>query len=186
MQEIEILPKDKYLHYITLPKNHDIISWSFSTHKKSILFGLFIQSTVNTSSHNVNEINEFSSNDSNNPMNGLGLTVNGTIRSMSSRKRRGSVNSQWNKQDISGLEVPGEEINKNNSKLSIDISHTSDFETGSKKSINLTNGHRKNKFNKGGELIEVLPLKSYDSNKTTIKGEHKVNQPGTYILYFGD
>ncbi|KAJ9088961.1 Oxysterol-binding protein 3 [Entomophthora muscae] len=31
---------------------------------------------------------------------------------------------------------------------------------------------------------EILPIKSYDAYKVKIKGEHKVEEPGIYILYF--
>lgn len=176
MQEIEIPPRDRYLHYIQLPKDHNVISWTFSTHKRSIGFGLFKQ-VLKTPSNPVQELGA----DSVHPTLSHNLL---DVKGNKSTKKTISL-SAWPSRDGNGSH------NCSTEDLSRAISHSKLEETTSKLGEELSvprtpikNGSFMSRSTSACDFEEILPLKNYVASKAKVKGEYKVKDPGVYILYF--
>ncbi|KAI0232124.1 Oxysterol-binding protein 3 [Massospora cicadina] len=156
MQPIEIGPRGRYLHYVHLPSSHNVIAWSFSTHKKSIGFGLFRQISNQPAVH---------------------PSVNSTDLGLAPTPKEGSPSAPDKFSDIStGSEgflsqpkLAGESPNPYESNLS----PTKDGAgSGTPRATPVS------------RLNEIIPIRCYDAHKVEIRGEYKVDEPGTYILYF--
>ncbi|CAG8490270.1 5112_t:CDS:2 [Diversispora eburnea] len=185
MQEVEIAPRDVFLHYITVPKGKTMLWW-FSTKKKNISFGLYQRKGLTVSKGNVfiaspiDNRNLQSSSDSGH-LSPISLKVQTPIRTpgVSSIKSRNSFETNDTDENE---EFHGDDAN-DSSYVRIDSSAASAHSLSP-----VTNRGRKKSASaqiiNDPDLKEILPIEHYNSSTTTIKGSYQVTEEGTYCLCF--
>ncbi|ORX64062.1 hypothetical protein DL89DRAFT_272765 [Linderina pennispora] len=145
MEELEILPRDAYLHPISITRAPCTIQWWFSTKRKNIDFGLFYRRA---------------------PAAG-GYSDDGRIRTpYAARNHRQSSTT------VTPIPTP-----KNPSSASSGQLAEPDNDLAAKQRGGYFKLQDKN-------VTELIPLKHYESSRSTIKGSWNAAEPGTYILYF--
>ncbi|KAJ2771999.1 Oxysterol-binding protein 3, partial [Coemansia nantahalensis] len=150
MEEVEILPRDAYLHTVSIAQAPCIIQWWFSTKRKNIDFGLFRRE----------------------PQAGGGEDGPPSISRSGSGALTGSRESTTG--TASGRRLAGQPGG----------TQLADGE-GPRAAADAAAKQRGGYFKLQDRNVAVLmPLKHYESAKTTIKGSWDVAQAGTYILYF--
>ncbi|CAG8484674.1 3190_t:CDS:2 [Paraglomus occultum] len=192
MQEVEVLPRDVFIHYIHVPKGKTILWW-FSTKRKNISFGLYRRTTpaaVSTSnifistpqSSNGHPAPSFDSLLSPAAYRPQSLTPTkksrASLHSVSSAVSRTSVDTETDENE----ELPGENVSGIGTSLP-DTSTTSVHSTlnsptkGRKKSVSV-------QVLNDPDMKEILPIEHYNSSSTTIKGSYLVHEDGMYCLCF--
>ncbi|KAJ2842017.1 Oxysterol-binding protein 3, partial [Coemansia erecta] len=155
MEEIEILPRDGYLHTVHITRVPCSIQWWFSTKRKNIDFGLFRRTSTPAAG----------SDDA--PAGSVGTT--------------GSRTSTMNTLSGKRLGVsPGISQNHLDNELRAGSPHQTQQQQQQQQQQQ-RNTHFKLQ-DKG--IVELMPLKHYESSKATIKGSWTAVDPGVYILYF--
>ncbi|KAJ2675995.1 Oxysterol-binding protein 3 [Coemansia spiralis] len=154
MEEIEILPRDGYLHTVHVTRVPCSIQWWFSTKRKNIDFGLFRRAPQGVTGGDDASLNP-SPAGSLRPTGSRGSTM-GSIAG----KQLGFMPSTSQNQLETELHPKGQ------------LQHQQQLQR---------NVHFKLQDR---NVIELMPLKHYESSKTTIKGAWTAADPGTYILYF--
>ncbi|KAJ2357969.1 Oxysterol-binding protein 3 [Coemansia sp. RSA 2618] len=140
MEEVEILPRDAYLHTVTVTHAPCTIQWWFSTKRKNIDFGLFQRraSADDTS------------------LSGAG-------------SRASTIGTAGGKRLASPPSM-------------LQAAHVQQLDDSPRP---MTAKQRGGYFKlQDRNVDELLPLKHYESSKTTIKGSWNAVEPGTYVLYF--
>ncbi|CAG8487334.1 10071_t:CDS:2 [Funneliformis caledonium] len=192
MQEVEVAPRDVFIHYVNVPKGQTILWW-FSTKKKNISFGLYQRKGPAVSARNVFVAATTTSNaEVRNPLEGGSASSRqnlpptpSTAKSVASRTSVHSVRSRTsidtNDAD-DNEEIPGGYNAELDTTLHDPVSSlqpTSPVSNrGRKKSVSA-------QIIKDPDLKEILPIEHYNSASTTIKGSYIVQEEGTYCLCFG-
>ncbi|KAF0424583.1 Oxysterol-binding protein-domain-containing protein [Gigaspora margarita] len=165
MQEVEVPPRDIFVHYINVPTGKTI-TWSFSTKKKNISFGLYQRKTtgnkVTVTSSPTGTFKEESS-----------YIKHSVITPKSSTKSSYSV-SLKSKASIETLKL---EENDDSNEGDVSVSDLPVASRGRKKAGSTL-------IIKDPDLKEILPIQHYNSALNTIKGSYKVTEEGTYCLCF--
>jgi hypothetical protein len=193
MQEVEVAPRDVFIHYVNVKKGKTILWW-FSTKKKNISFGLYQRKGPAVSAKNVfiaaattNSVTEART-----PLDvGRQNNIPPTLSATKSRTSLHSVASGISRTSIDTNDTDDNEetLEENNveSGAAADSNSTSIhslqpaspvFNRGRKKSVSA-------QIIKDPDLKEILPIEHYNSASTTIKGSYQVQEEGTYCLCFG-
>ncbi|KAJ2220138.1 Oxysterol-binding protein 3 [Coemansia sp. RSA 520] len=138
MEEVEILPRDAYLHTVTVTHAPCTIQWWFSTKRKNIDFGVFQRRASDDTLQS-------------------GTASHASTISVS--KRLASPPSALQSPQLQQLEDglrPGTAAKQRGGYFKL----------------------------QDRNVVELMPLKHYESSKTTIKGSWNVVEPGAYVLYF--
>ncbi|KAJ1903289.1 Oxysterol-binding protein 3, partial [Coemansia sp. IMI 209127] len=154
MEEIEILPRDGYLHTVHITRVPCSIQWWFSTKRKNIDFGLFRRPSP--------------------PAAGSDDAPAGSASTTGSRTS--TMNTLSGKRAVVS---PG--ISQNQSDIELRVSTPNQTQQQQQQQQQQRNAHFKLQ-DKG--IVELMPLKHYESSKATIKGSWTAVDPGVYILYF--
>ncbi|KAJ2118266.1 Oxysterol-binding protein 3 [Coemansia sp. RSA 922] len=152
MEEIEILPRDAYLHTVYVSQAPCTIQWWFSTKRKNIDFGLFQRRPQSTIGDDISVAGSIG------PAGSTGSTT-GT----SSGKRlvpAAGLSWQQSESDVRAAGLP-----------------RTPAEVAAKQRSGQLKLHERNS-------VELMPLKHYESSKSTIKGFWNAVDPGAYVLYF--
>ncbi|KAJ2743046.1 Oxysterol-binding protein 3 [Coemansia sp. BCRC 34301] len=152
MEEIEILPRDAYLHTVHVSQAPCTIQWWFSTKRKNIDFGLFRrrpQSVV-----------------------GDDVSIAGSIgQSVSAASTTGTSNGKRL------ASPPGLAWQQSEGDVRAAAQPRTPAELAAKQ--------RGGQFKlQDRSIVELMPLKHYESSKSTIKGFWNAVDPGSYVLYF--
>ncbi|RIB00397.1 hypothetical protein C2G38_2234426 [Gigaspora rosea] len=176
MQEVEIPPRDVFIHYLNVPKGK-VILWWFSTKKKNISFGLFQRKDHIVTSRNV-FIATPNAAETYQDINLTGQlspakSQNSEHRQSSSRSLAPSVKSRHSLDTCQTEE--NDDINEDDANST--LNSQSNYARGRKKSVSA-------QIAKDPSLKEILPVEHYNSATTTIKGSYKAIEEGTYCLCF--
>ncbi|KAF8974084.1 hypothetical protein BGZ46_009792 [Entomortierella lignicola] len=185
MQEIEVPPRDVFQHYVHVDQADKTLVWWFSTKRKNISFGLFFRKSAppllksNTFAPSITSVAKPES-----------------IHSRSNISHSQGSSGQYSKDGVLSSSPPKSSHASNyaSSRASIDSSDDEDQanDLGDAHSVNAqTQSSRPSarkkktvaKF-KDPELIEILPIRHYDSSAGTIRGEHVIKEAGCYVLVF--
>ncbi|KAI9471201.1 Oxysterol-binding protein 3 [Coemansia sp. RSA 989] len=149
MEEVEILPRDAYLHTVTVKHAPCTIQWWFSTKRKNIDFGLFQRHA---------------------PSSGDEASLSGSIGPVASRGSTiGTINGRRLASPPKALNTP----------------QLQQLEESQRQALSAATKQRGGYFKlQDRNVVELMPLKHYESSKTTIKGSWNAVEPGTYVLYF--
>ncbi|KAJ2908593.1 Oxysterol-binding protein 3, partial [Coemansia aciculifera] len=152
MEEIEILPRDAYLHTVNVSQVPCTIQWWFSTKRKNIDFGLFQrrpQSVIGDDASTTGSIGPSAS----------ATSTTGTSKGKRLASPPG-VAWQQSESDVRSAGLP-------------------------RTPAELTAKQRNGQFKlHDRNIVEMMPLKHYESSKSTIKGSWNAVSPGSYVLYF--
>ncbi|CAG8526858.1 2634_t:CDS:2 [Dentiscutata heterogama] len=178
MQEVEVPPRDIFVHYINVPTGKTI-TWSFSTKKKNISFGLYQRkATGNNSIAASSPTGTFKEEGSN-----LSSIKHTIITPKSSTKSNYSVSLK----SKASLETIKPEDNDESNEGDVG-STLADSNSVSVNDLPVANRGRKKAGStliiKDPDLKEILPIEHYNSALNTIKGSYKVTEEGTYCLCF--
>ncbi|KAJ1963133.1 Oxysterol-binding protein 3 [Dipsacomyces acuminosporus] len=153
MEELEILPRDAYLHTLNITQVPCTIQWWFSTKRKNIDFGLFQRKRV------VSSVGGDDASFLSHTPGSIGTAAGATVRA----KMPG---------DAGGFsQHPAD------SDMRLGTLAKSQSEINAKQRGGYFRLHDKN-------VVELMPLKHYESSRSTIKGTWNAVEPGAYILYF--
>ncbi|KAF8924666.1 Oxysterol-binding protein-domain-containing protein [Dissophora ornata] len=196
MQEIEVPPRDVFQHYVHVDQPDTTLTWSFSTKKKNISFGLFYRKfdtcppllKSNTLAPSI-----------------ISVTPSATRpESVSSRhtfshsQDGGSSSHGQYTNGILSTSPPKSSHASNyassrasNDTASDDEDHAGDLADGQSTKSSPPPGSRPSarrkktvaKF-KDPDLIEIMPIQHYNSGSGTIRGEYTVKKEGSYVLVF--
>ncbi|RIA91503.1 hypothetical protein C1645_118170 [Glomus cerebriforme] len=198
MQEVEVAPRDVFIHYINVQKGQTILWW-FSTKKKNISFGLYQRKGPAVSARNVfiaapktNSNTEVLAPLEGGHLSPISLSQNNVPPTLSTTKSRTSLHSVASGVSRTSIdtndtddneETPGE----NNAEIGATLQDSTSvpslqptspvFNRGRKKSVSA-------QIIKDPDLKEILPIEHYNSASTTIKGSYRVQEEGTYCLCF--
>ncbi|KAG9288503.1 hypothetical protein G9A89_015709 [Geosiphon pyriformis] len=194
MQEVEVSPRDCFIHYLYVTQGKNI-SWSFSTKKKNISFGLF-QKTIPTpiNSNILTAPNNSTTGSSSETL----LSPLSLHRSSppppppppppsgkSGRTSLHSLTSAVSRASFDTLDIEENEEEQGSSQIGLLLP---DHSTTSINSQNSSARNSRKKLTspqlKDPDLKELLPIKHYNSASATIKGSYQVEEEGTYCLYF--
>ncbi|KAJ1821602.1 Oxysterol-binding protein 3 [Coemansia sp. RSA 2675] len=152
MEEIEILPRDSYLHTVHVSQTPCTIQWWFSTKRKNIDFGLFRRRPQSTLGDDVSVVGSVGPSGSAGSTAG---TANGKILVSSP-----GFSWQHSDSDVRAAALPRTPV-----------------ELAAKQRGGQFKLHDRN-------VVELMPLKHYESSKSTIKGFWNAVDPGAYVMYF--
>ncbi|KAJ2335471.1 Oxysterol-binding protein 3 [Coemansia sp. RSA 2681] len=152
MEEIEILPRDAYLHTVNVSQTPCTIQWWFSTKRKNIDFGLFQrrpQSIIGDDASIAGSI-------------GQSMSAASTTGTASGKRLASPPGLAWQQSegDVRSATLP---------------------RTPAELAAKQRGGHFKLHDR---NIVELMPLKHYESSKSTIKGTWNAVDPGSYVLYF--
>src|ERR1044072_6273612 len=194
MQEVEVAPRDVFIHYVNVKKGKTILWW-FSTKKKNISFGLY-QSlkgpAVSTKNVFIAAATTNSVTEARTPLDGgKQNNIPPTLSAAKSRTSLHSVASGISRTSIDTNDTDDNEetLEENNAELGATFDSNSTpthslqptspaFNRGRKKSVSA-------QIIKDPDVKEILPIEHYNSASTTIKGSYQVQEEGTYCLCFG-
>ncbi|KAJ2480093.1 Oxysterol-binding protein 3, partial [Coemansia sp. RSA 2320] len=146
MEEIEILPRDAYLHTVNVTQAPCTIQWWFSTKRKNIDFGLFQRRPQPTVGDDAS----------------IAGSAGSTTGTASGKRLAAAHGLAWqqSESDIRSAALP--------------------------RSVSeLAAKQRAGQFKlQDRNIVELMPLKHYESSKSTIKGFWNAVDPGAYVLYF--
>ncbi|CAG8777328.1 2534_t:CDS:1, partial [Cetraspora pellucida] len=174
--EVEILPRDVFIHYLNVPKGK-VILWWFSTKKKNISFGLFQRKNNIVASGNVfiaapNTPEPYQDGNVTGQISPAKVSISehkplakSLAPSLKSRNSLDTCQTEEN-DDINEDDVNPTLNNQQNDRV-----------RGRKKSVSA-------QIAKDPSLKEILPVEHYNSATTTIKGRYKAAEEGTYCLCF--
>ncbi|KAJ2715421.1 Oxysterol-binding protein 3, partial [Coemansia spiralis] len=150
MEEVEILPRDAYLHTVNITQAPCAIQWWFSTKRKNIDFGLFRREPLPSGGDDVPP----------------SISRAGSSMLAGSRdSTTGTASGRQAASQLVGMQLPDGD--------------------GPRAVADAAAKQRGGYFKLQDRNVAVLmPLKHYESAKTTIKGSWEVSQAGTYVLYF--
>ncbi|CAG8706985.1 15842_t:CDS:2 [Dentiscutata erythropus] len=173
MQEVEILPRDVYIHYLNVPKGK-VILWWFSTKKKNISFGLFQRKDHIVTPRNVfiAAPNAAEAYQDVNLTGQISPTKTPISEHRPSSKSLASSLKSRNSIDTCQTEE-NDDINEDDTNSTLNSLQS----RGRKKSVSA-------QIAKDPSLKEILPIEHYNSATTTIKGSYKATEEGTYCLCF--
>lgn len=164
MEEIEILPRDVYLHTVNVTQAPCIIQWWFATKRKNIDFGLFQRQPQQ-------HLGSGAASDS--------ASLTGSIGPNSSA--RSTVGSAYGKRAQHQANTSSTGLTKAQSEgevRSAAIPRSQAAELAARqRSLGYFRLQDRN-------VIELMPIKHYESSKSTIKGFWNAAETGTYVLYF--
>jgi hypothetical protein len=189
MQEVEVAPRDVFIHYINARKGKTILWW-FSTKKKNISFGLYQRKgpAVSAKKAFIAAAKKNLTTEVRTPQEGghlspsLSATKSRTsLQSVASGVSRTSIDTDTNDTNDTddNEEENNAELGAKDSASTHSLQPTSPaFNRGRKKSVSA-------QIIKDPDLKEILPIEHYNSAYTTIKGSYQVQEDGTYCLCFG-
>ncbi|KAJ2882851.1 Oxysterol-binding protein 3 [Coemansia aciculifera] len=152
MEEIEILPRDAYLHTVYVSQAPCTIQWWFSTKRKNIDFGLFQRRAQSTIGDDISVVGSI----------GPAGSTGSTTGTSSGKRLVPSPGFSWqqSESDVRAAALPRTPV-----------------EVAAKQRGGQCKLHERNS-------VELMPLKHYESSKSTIKGFWNAVDPGAYVLYF--
>ncbi|KAJ1948245.1 Oxysterol-binding protein 3, partial [Linderina pennispora] len=174
MEELEILPRDAYLHPISITRAPCTIQWWFSTKRKNIDFGLFYRRAPAAGGYSDDGASAH-------------LTPLGTIG------KAGGISTAAGSTTVTPIPTPkvagtaSFRGKKNPSSVSSGQLAEPDVRTAdlARSQSDLAAKQRGGYFKlQDKNVTELIPLKHYESSRSTIKGSWNAAEPGTYILYF--
>ncbi|CAG8513805.1 2651_t:CDS:2 [Racocetra fulgida] len=170
MQEVEILPRDVFIHYLNVPKGK-VILWWFSTKKKNISFGLFQRKDNIVASGNVfiaapNTPEPYQDGNVTGPISPAKIAISEhkpLVKSLAaSLKSRNSLDTYQTDEN--------DDINEDDVNPTLNNQQSSRVR-GRKKSVSA-------QIAKDPSLKEILPVEHYNSATTTIKDiDEDQNEP---------
>ncbi|PWA00808.1 hypothetical protein BB558_003118 [Smittium angustum] len=174
MEEIEILPRSAHYHYVRVTDPPKLIQWWFSTKKNSLGFGLYYKNSPSAQpSTQILLPSDYSSQRDTVPV----IEANHHLSS-SSLKHTSTQNTSASSKTTSSQKKQFE----SSGRLSTILDNSTTPEVQSKKAQKKI--EQKSVNFKEWELL--IPEKTYQSSKSTIKGQHFADAPGIYLLYFSN
>lgn len=206
MPEVRVQPRSVYEHHIFIQKANTTLSWTFSTKKKSICFGLYYRpiiaatTTTNTSTR--------ASIEDEHPSHTYNATSSSSIKkrnlSLPKLSHLRTINKSNNNGDV---EVPtpttpttstttnyysDNEENHNRKRYStVSASSVKDVATVAvSPSVNYRNRRKSSSAISvinllDNDFVELIPIDQVNSSKEAITGSYLAEEPGNYVLIFG-
>ncbi|CAG8646931.1 20195_t:CDS:2, partial [Cetraspora pellucida] len=176
MQEVEVPPRDIFVHYINVPIGKTII-WSFSTKKKNISFGLYQRKSTIATSGSTGTFKEEGGSL-------FSTSIKHTVTTPKSSTKSTYSVSLKSKNSLETIKVEDNDDSNEG-----DVGSTLvDSNSASINDPPVTTRGRKRAGStliiKDPDLKEILPIEHYNSALNTIKGSYKVTEEGIYCLCF--
>ncbi|CAG8443415.1 11454_t:CDS:2 [Ambispora leptoticha] len=186
MQEVEVAPRDVYIHTVNVPQGNTI-TWQFSTKKKNISFGLF-QKTSTT-----NNISNASLTTTGAPLEPLLSPASPFRPSTPTSLKAGrtvsyySLASPASRTSFETIDTEEAEDESGSTSFGASFPEASSTSFHSHQSSSGKSSRKKLaplQILKDPDLKEILPIAHYNSATSTIKGSFQVEEEGTYCLCF--
>lgn len=189
MPEVRVQPRSVYEHHILIQKANTTLSWSFSTKKKSICFGLYYRPTTNSSTRASLDEEHYPA-----------ATTSIKKRNLSLPKR---TTSKSNNADVE-LPTPtasttmdyysdNEETRRRKRHSMASAPSIKDVSTSNTAAAPSVHSRNRRKSSSAisvvnlldNDFVELIPIDQVNSSKEAITGSYLAEDPGNYVLIFG-